>query len=345
MSYSFELEIRRLLSTSDSLEEATRQIIQQISEPEFLNKEEALNSLYRFLTITHQHQALVSFLLPQLSNKKFKIPWGHFIEALSYLFEEVDPKLLSLIKKGLKDTEGKYEACGSQRWDHLIADMSHWRSQKRWEFSKVGPLRKKELLEELHLLRAQQLFDHEKRLLKKLEKMFPGDLDIKREMSEAQERSAFEVLGKHRAAKNLDRSLIEDDEKEDFEKLTQAFVLASKTHPELAEDFSIACLMMDAPEVAYEILMSSPFASQKIWLKAELQLRTKRYLDLLNELPALEILLASEPETFFATAFLRAQAMWGLGQKHMAIEVLESLLLSRPHYRSASLLLEQWRNG
>ncbi|HRO68156.1 MAG TPA: hypothetical protein PL182_11375, partial [Pseudobdellovibrionaceae bacterium] len=68
-----------------------------------------------------------------------------------------------------------------------------------------------------------------------------------------------------------------------------------------------------------------------------------RLVELLHELARVELLQSEDSETFFATAYLRAQALWGLGQKHAAIEVMESLLASRPQYRSGLSLLSLWR--
>src|SRR5690606_30020977 len=96
-------------------------------------------------------------------------------------------------------------------------------------------------------------------------------------------------------------------------------------------------------ETALEIIDLAPIEEEALaWLRLEALLGCRRFIELLTELTNMEMALSHEPETFFATAYLRAQAFWGLGQKHNAIEVLEGLLASRPHYRAASSLLTLW---
>jgi hypothetical protein len=110
----------------------------------------------------------------------------------------------------------------------------------------------------------------------------------------------------------------------------------------MAFDFAVAAYMLESFEDALSLLSFSEETESLIWFRMEVLLKCRRFVELLTDLAKIEILFAHDPETFFATAYLRAQAMWGLGQKHTAIEVLEGLLAARPHYRAASALLSIW---
>ncbi|MNL11546.1 hypothetical protein D3C87_1323860 [compost metagenome] len=124
--------------------------------------------------------------------------------------------------------------------------------------------------------------------------------------------------------------------------LHDSLIEAAAENPELAADLAIAAVMFEMPETALKVLEFAEADASMIWLRMEVLLMARHFIELLNEISKTEVMFAHEPETFFATAYLRAQAFWGLGQKHTAIEVMEGLLISRPHYRAASALLSVW---
>lgn len=343
MSLSIELEIQSLLKENLPFEQIGNSLVEKIENADYEWTNENLNSLYMFLLKSGQAQLLISFILKHIKDKKFIIPWGHFIEAVSLLHSEINPELIKLFKKGIKETSGKYLACQSDKWDSLIAEIAEWRSQKSWEENKRAPLLKKELLEKLNTLRTQQLYIAEQELLQKLGKMFPGDPDVQNEILKAQERYAYEVLNRYSGIKKDKLNFEESQEKKNLESISLCLLAKSQEIPEMAVDFAVAALMMEDFETSYQILKTCQQSSVTLWMKTELQLKTRRYVELLEELVTIELTMAEDPETFFATALLRAQAFWGLGQKHTAVEILEGLLASRPSYRSASLLLDLWR--
>ena len=101
--------------------------------------------------------------------------------------------------------------------------------------------------------------------------------------------------------------------------------------------------MLDQFEDSLHILSFSNDESEAfLWFRLEALLKARHFVEVLHEITHIELQFAHEPETFFATAYLRAQAYWGLGQKHSAMEVMDSVLVSRPHYRAASALLSLW---
>jgi len=343
LSVSIELEIRKLLEEKNSFDAISAQLVVKFETSEIEWNEPNLNALYNFLLRTCQPQILIEFILKNFKNKDYIVPWGHFIEAVHQLYDEINPELIKLFKKGLKETDGKYQACRSFHWDPLIGDMAEWRSQKKWEFSKKAPLMKKALLEKLFTLRTQQLYEAEKNLLKRLQKMFPGDPDVLVELRDAKERYAYEVLNRYTGMISKEITFDESHESSVRNIIAQAFFEAAQKNPEMSLDCAVAVTILEDFEVAYQILQFAEFDLSHLWLKTELQLKTRRYIELLDDLNRIEMTLSEDPETFFATALLRAEALWGLGQKHTAMEILETLLASRPNYRAASVLLNLWR--
>lgn len=343
MLASIEMEIQSLLRDQTPFDSVGLRLIEILEKGDCEWNENNLNSVYTFLLLSGQAQLLIKFVIKNLREKNFTLPWGHFIEAVSQCYDEIDPDLLKSFSKGIKETKGEDQACRSFQWDSLLGEMQSWREEKNRRAQTRLPEIKKELLERLQTLRTQQLFVAEKELLQRLGKMFPKDPEIERAHQSIKERQAYDVLNRYSGLKNPAFSFKETSEKNNLENLSRAFLEAAEKFPEMAVDFSIATWMLDDYETSYQILQFAEESLSALWLKTELQLKTRRYVELLDDLIKIEISFANDPETFFATALLRAQAFWGLGQKHTAIEILESLLASRPSYRSASVLLETWR--
>jgi thioredoxin-like negative regulator of GroEL len=201
-------------------------------------------------------------------------------------------------------------------------------------------------MQQLVTLRTQQLFEQEKILLSRLQRMFPGDPDIADVLRDHKERNALEVLSRRsplsRGTTLRDPAPSQETQLQ-INSMKTSLLEAARQNPELVFDFAMAADMLEAPELALTILQQVPLTHDQQWFLLEVKLKCRRFLEVLSDLNQLELALAHEPETFFATAYLRAQAYWGMQQKHMAIEILENILEARPNYRSSSALLDLWR--
>ncbi len=320
-------------------------LVMGFTNSDFDSTEENLNAFYNFLLMAGQNDLLVRFALKQAKNKAYQFPWGHFLEALSQAHFELEDQVLELVRQALNSTPAQYEASRCKKWDSLFANIDLWRSQKKWEQGKKGPLLRKQLFEELEVARLQQLYEAEDSVLQKLKKMFLNDADVEKEIQTTRERKAYDVLNKYDSIQNpqfAETSAPALDQEENL--FINSIKEAQTLNPEMTYDLALACWMLEDFSGALEILNQAGHdKSRTIWFEIEILVKTRRYLDVLEMLPQVELSFSNDPETFFATALLRAQAFWGLGQKNTAIEILESLISTRPHYRSASVLLNQWR--
>lgn len=346
MSTFIEIEIQNLLNdTSDLYEVGQRLITHLESSPDYFTADN-ITALARFLLKSEAPTLLIGFVVRHLEDENFKIPWPYFLEALSLMDTPLDDKILAALQEGLEETDGMSEA---SRAKHLppIPGLADWRSNRKYKIHKDYLNNKRVLLDQLVTLRTQQLYEQEKKLLQRLQKLYPGDSEIRLEASEHKQRYALEILQK-RSPKNRSVKVEQFTQKDPevelaLQAVTESFKEHAQAHPEMALDFAIALFMFENFEGALDILMLHPENSESyLWFRMEVLLRCRRYVELLNDIAQVEVLLAADPETFFATAYLRAQALWGLGQKHTALEVLEGLLASRPHYRAASALLSIW---
>lgn len=346
MSAYIELEIQNLLNETSDLELVCERLIQHLeSSPENFTAEN-INALANFLLKSESAQHLIGLILRHLDDSSFIIPWPYFLEALVQMGVELNEKTLHALSEGIQETEGT-EAAGRASRTPPLPQIAEWRNNRKYKIHKDYINNKRVLIEQLVTLRTQQLFEQERNLLQRLQKLYPHDKDILNEAAEYKQRSALEIL-QRRSPKNrglkIESFAPKDPEIETaLAALTASLVEHAQKYPDMAMDFTIALFMLENYEGALEVLSFYPEENESLmWLRLEVLLRCRRYVEVLNELARIEIILAEDPETFFATAYLRAQALWGLGQKHAAIEVLEGLMASRPHYRAASALLTVW---
>jgi tetratricopeptide (TPR) repeat protein len=94
-----------------------------------------------------------------------------------------------------------------------------------------------------------------------------------------------------------------------------------------------------------EILAWAPAVPPNDWLRAELLVHARRFVEGLEHLKHLEVRYVDDPETSFAVSYLKAQCLQELGQKDAALEILKSIVRVRPNYRSAHALIQEWTEG
>lgn len=345
MSASLELEIKSLLDELGQPSAVAERLIPFIEGTEDMFTTSNVVTLSRFLLKTGQYAPLIEFVIKHFGNPEFRIPWPYFLEAIVLSRSDVTDMLADVLLEGIAETKEMAEASRSKALDLHTPTLKAERADRRLQIIKGYQRQKDSLLEQLVTLRTQQLYERERQLLQRLQRMYPGDPDVEREARNHRERYALEVLAKHsRMTKNVTFAAEPDPE---VEALKPGLAASLREHAErdtsLAPDLAIAAAMADLWDEALDILAISPIASKFDWMRLELLLGANRHLELLNELPAAEQAHAGDSETFFATAYLRAQAMWALGQKHQAIEILESLLAARPQYRAGVSLLTIWK--
>ncbi|MBC7371109.1 MAG: hypothetical protein H7326_06060 [Bdellovibrionaceae bacterium] len=346
MTLNLELEIKSLLEQHRNPEVVAEKLISLYAEQTEKWPEESFFELCRFLLNCGLYKTLIQFCLENLQQEYFTMPWAFFVQALTMGLPDLEEDVVQFIIQGIQEQNGAEDASLARGAAKYITNSSELKTERRRRRQKYAKELKSEWLQQLITFRTQQLFEQEKSLLGKLQRMFPGDTDIMDEFREHKERNALDVLARRSP---ISRGTTFRDPAPSVETqsqiadLKESMLAGAKTYPDLAFDFAIAAYMLEAPELSLTILENSVLTLAQRWFLVEVKLRCRRFLDVLSDLNQLELAFANDGDTFFSTAYLRAQAYWGLNQKHLAIEILETILASRPHFRSAAALLDAWR--
>lgn len=349
MSLSLELEIKSLLQTHEEPLRVAEELIKLFDDPSWEWSAETLRELYRFLWSCGLYQQLIGFVFKNMSKTGFVIPWPYLIEALVRGVPELEAGVISCVARGIEEEKAQEQVCIARGADRFIQQTIQWKTELRRKRLQNLKIQKEQALDQLLTLRTQQLYEQEKNLLGKLQRMFPGDAEILTEVSSHKQRYALEILSR-KTPLNRGTSFKEPAPDEDAEKTLQALRSSllenAALHPDMTFDFAVLAFMLEDFDTSLQLLGTLPaLAANEQWFKMEALLKARRFLEVLHGLSEIEIALATEPETFFATAYLRAQAYWGLAQKHLALEILESLLQARPNYRAGTALLDLWRSA
>jgi tetratricopeptide (TPR) repeat protein len=304
----------------------------------------------RFLFLSGHYEKFIRLFLRQLeilgdSIEKSKLPWTLLLESILRL----DPALPSYIRSSIYDLINeihlKLELCQSEKGRLALPELREEFERLREQADEELVNLKRSLFEQARTYEIQNLPDLQKKILERLKKIDPNDSRIAEEQRRLLEKGALDVLSR----KSLFHKKLELREEKDveLEKLAEFIKDEFQKHVEPYEA-AVALLTWGFPQQALSLVeqnknKQNQFSSEMLWLYAELLLQVGRFADLLQFLFSLEQTFPEDSDTFFKTAYLRAQCYWGLGQKQLAIDTLESLLTTKPDYRSGPTLLVLWR--
>jgi tetratricopeptide (TPR) repeat protein len=344
---TFNQEIKSLLDRHENLElVAEEQSL--IEKSDFLFDPQIVNEFCNFLICAGFYKNLVRFVLNYIHDPNFQLPWPYFIEAIAQSKQHLSDLLVDELMHGITQTDQLNFAAKSHGLDLYVSSLKVVRADQKIQKIKLHKKHIEDLFDQLATLRTQQLVEQERALLKKLEQLDPNNPEIIKEISQFKNRQALEILDKHSRIHHT-RTYEWEDQDEEVDALLLHFCNSLKDHaqtqPSLAKDLAVAAAMIEQWPTSLECLRFAIIEDKALhWLRLEILAKTGRHLELLNAIPAVEAKYALNPETAYATTYLRAIALYGIGQIHQAIEILETLAIAKPNYRSAASLLNIWRS-
>ena len=339
---TLELKLKKCLESNESLSELAPVLLQALTS----NSKSRKLTAQRFLQLHPDWSTWKKTFEPWLRSES-QWPW---IILLSWLHHQ---KLVI----NLKDKELLYEKIQQQNQLSILAKASGWqvlyetldelKLQARHDLHNRIMQMRALLFEELHTWKSQRLREQELKVLARLKKKFPQDQDIENEQKVFKEAQALEKLhARLREQRKFDHKLeLPDDNIKIPDALKASLQAEGEYKPELFYDLAIFCCFLEDWKSALGFINQVTTPSQaRDWLEIEILIHLHRYVDVLQGLSILENRWHFDAETFFASSYARAQAYYGLNQKEKALEVLETLLSTRPLYRQASELLSLWKS-
>ena len=115
--------------------------------------------------------------------------------------------------------------------------------------------------------------------------------------------------------------------------------------PEQIYNMTLLALQLGLYDLSLKLVNMAPSTFASEWLKAEILFESSRFLDLLKHIEMIEKTMSTTPEATYGALYLKAQAYYGLGQRDLAIQLLETLSSKVNSYRSTEALIHEWRNS
>jgi hypothetical protein len=342
-----ELVIRDLLLAYKDSKIVAQKIIERL-KTEKMNRNDR-KAFVAFL-INHGFYNEAYTLFADWFTEKKRVPLRHFVFALHRSGFRPGRDFLRYLFEAQNELEEKDRIRTFAPWEEFSSQLAQMRNDLVRDLEERLVRRRREHFEKLEFLREQRMIKEEERLLIKLSERYPDDGEIIRLQQEFKERWARHLLAE-KALEAVQKDIFErrhtltPEQIQWADQFSELMEECLVDHPRQAYNFSLGLHFMELYEHALILLRHAGRDTATLWFRLELLLKARRYIECLDDIANIENELSNNPETTFASTYLRAQVLKGLGQTGKALELLKSIVAIRPHYRSAHSLLLEWSAG
>ncbi len=347
----FELVIRDLLKEHPDVNIVADRALRTMESEDLYFGEESIRTMSQFLHHSGLYLTLVQFVIRNFRRPRFKVPWYLFLESLAKGLpadrDHLPDQLLQAILTGIEADQAHAEAAQARSIRKFLPIMETWGKQEEKEFKAFAQSRRDELIQQAHTLKAAMLYEKANILINQLLRLFPNDREVMLLKDEAVQQAAYDTL-QRRSLRKTEVTFVEEvmdaQEQGILNSVGRSLYQAALTLPHLSFDLASSAILLDDHETALKILNHAEPEFRIDWLRVESLLQLRRFLEALDWLVYLEIHYAHKAEIAAAIMIVRARALWGMGERHIAHELLEAIVANHPGQTEASMLLNTWRN-
>lgn len=336
MSSKIEQNIRNLLKEKDSVLVAD-ELMKLWDTPNLTSQDK--NAIAHFLMRAGFLSTLKNQILEDLSKGK-KVNWHsllYFLTQPNLSTDKIDSIYVGLIE--------------TQEVDEII----HFKELTKYSkfkiiYDEIIAKKQKNLFDELNKLKTKlkhAINDKNQaeiqRLTLILDQKFSFDGEAKDLTSDIELAKVRKILKKKEATvfENLNDSV---ERSKEFKKMAKSYIEKAKADKSNAYHLAISLLQMDAYETALEVLELSKDGTSKDWLKIELLILNKKYIEALQFSFDLEKKYVSNPDTIFDTLYYRSLAFYELNEKEKAKNILKKILEVKPEHIKSKIKLGEWKD-
>ena len=316
MRFELESAIRDLLFVATSTEQIVERVAVRLQENGGTRPE---RRAFLNLLIQSGHHKKAYQLIGHWMPERERIPWKEFLfllknagytpkkEFLDYFFlamEQVDPK----------DNVQVFEA-----WTDIDSRFKNLNERFLKEHKATAETREQRLFEKLEYFRAHRMINEEEKLLQDLSLRFPEKPEIQREKEKFRSRWAHHLIAEkareHNHRERMDKAdALTEAEWEFGDHMLNVMEENIQQNPIMAYDFSVGLFMMEFHHQALQMIRMAQPNLATDWFRLEILIKARRYLECLEDLTEVESKYSDDPESAFASTYLRARVLKGLGQ-------------------------------
>ncbi len=304
----------------------------------------------QFLLNTGLHKTLQNQYSKQFTQDRY-IAWIPFLEMLSQIETHLHEDIVEAILVGMTESNKLEDIIYAQKAKTLHPRFEKVIKTYLEERKTALEKEKSELKTKLQRLIADRMDTEIRDVSILLRQKFPNDKEIFeitsdldlariRSLVQKKERELHNKLQDENSPHELDKDFLEEKSK-----IGANVVESAKKNPNSAYDLSILLTQIELYDEALQCLSYAPESLEKDWLKLELLIKAENFIDAINESFEIESKYPQNPTTIFSALEYRAQALYGLGEKDKAIQILETVIKVSPSNQSAKVLLHAWRDS
>ena len=339
-----ERPLLRLLQKKSSSQDLSNDLVRMALDRSLTYEEK--RSVWYFLLSSGRYGLAIHSLLQAIKNKD-RIPFDVLVN-LTAKFKIKPPNLITeAVLKGMRKLEALEDVISAKAWDSIDSRFAEVRNKiLEKKYGEQNQFREN-LKDKFHFLMNQRMEEQARRVLGRMLDLYPEDAEFLNLKDNFEEQWARNVLANHRASTQFENhaltrtqpSAAEDEMLDCFLKEGEKICLEQR---DFAADLATTFLFMEEHSRALDIIAWAPVNRANDWMRAELLVRARRFIEALELLLHLEVKYVNDPETSFAVSYLRAQCLQASGQSDVAVEMLKSIVRLRPNYRSAQALIMKW---
>jgi tetratricopeptide (TPR) repeat protein len=343
---SDERELRKLLLLKLPHEQTTARALDFLTDATL--SWEQKRPIWFFLYNTGRERTAMEALETQLKNKE-RVPFDLLITLSTKAAQQPEDKEVQSLIKGLRKQQAFTDLMAVTTWDHLDGRLAQMRAELTKQNLSEQQAAKENMREKFYFLKNQRMSEQAGRVLQRMLELYPEDQELAAQKLEFDEQWAREVLSNHVPEFHPTSDRTKTGPGAADQAMLKAFMAEGEKlcldQRSIALDLAVAFWFMDEYDPAIEILSWAEPGVTVDWMRAEVLFAARRFLEALEHLNTLEIKYVDIAETTFAANYLRAQCLYGLGQRTSAMEIMQSIVRVRSQYRSAHALILEWSSG
>ena len=299
---------------------------------------------FQFLYQSGLYKKAAHLFAQRLREKRW-IPWGIALRLLNKSFPNFQKEWMLAVAKGVKKQNAQDQTWGYRNHDFELDFWVELRETFKKRLKEQISDYQKRLIEQIEYFQSQRLLDREEKALKKLMTMDPHNPELAKQWQNFRERWAVAVLQKKREH-SVPEELEPKDPKVDkwFKVLIDELQTLLKQDSSSLLDFSILLMTMEEWTRSLELFkdIEVPWGHD---MRGEIYFRTNRFLELVEWCNRQEEINFEDVDRLVAIHYLRAQALFALGEQTQALDILKEIQSLRPNYRSIDSLIFHWTQG
>jgi len=339
-----EIEISFLLSEGKPTHEVVNNCLETLHEGQLSI---AAQKSYLYFALNSGAKKEVLRKLREWPNKEKYFPWDVFLDTLTKTNEKLSDdefdELFNYFKVNGKKTfispvhvtlNKKFKAKVSEHQDSLV-----YKANKKIKL----------LWDKLNFIQGKNILDEEVNVINRLKLYDPENPQLDKHLKNIDKKLALDLFSKPK------QSNFEDDYEQYLKsQLTESDLISCQAIFEKIKeethdgdhkyfDYSILFYQLEAYSFALACIQLAPACLERDWFLLELLFLSKRYFECIDLADNLYEKNNNNPDIQFASLYQKAQALWIIGSKNEAIELMSAITNSRPGYRSAYEILHSWR--